>query len=160
MDFKSLAIIINLMKRVETSIEIYSPVSRVWEIATNIEKLPDVLSGIKSVDIIRKGSPLIGLKWIETRMFLGKEATEVMWIDDCKDLSYYKVKASSHGADYFTNFYFVEVDGSTILRVEFLANLKGISAKLMNLLFGWMFKGATIKAFLTDLRDIKKAAES
>lgn len=147
------------MKRVETNIEINSRNERIWEVITDIKNLPNIISGIKSVEILEEGSPFLGLKWKETREFFGKEATEIMWIDDVKDFDHYFVRASSHGSDYYTNFYLIKGDGSTKLKVEFMADIHDISAKIMNFLFGWMFKGATIKAFQKDLEDIKKAVE-
>jgi len=147
------------MAKISVSTEINASKEKIWSIITNIEESVHTISGIHKVEILEKGTPFKGLKWRETREMFGKEATEVMWIHDCKENEYYNVRAENHGSKYYTDFYLTEKEGATVLTMEFSAEVESALAKFVNFIFGWMFKRATIKALQVDLDDIKKACE-
>lgn len=147
------------MKRVSVSIDIKGSKEKVWSVITNIEDSVNTVSAIKKIEILEQGDTLGSLKWRETRDMFGTEATEVMWVHKFKEYEYCEVRAESHGSKYFTNFYLVDNGETTTLTIEFLAEIYSIKAKIMNFIFGWLFKKSTINAFKQDLEDIKKVVE-
>ncbi|MBN2657339.1 MAG: SRPBCC family protein [Spirochaetales bacterium] len=147
------------MQSIELSTKISAPKEKVWSVIADIENSIHTISGIRKIEILEKGTPLIGLKWRETREMFGKEATEIMWIEEAEENRFYKVKAESHGSKYFTDFYLEELPEGTLLTLKFSAEIISFGARLVNFLMGWMFKSSTIKAFEADLQDIKKAVE-
>ncbi len=133
---------------------------QIWDVITDIENVAKTISGIERIEILEKPQAgLVGLKWRETRTLFGRTATEVLWIIEAVEYEYYKVRAENQGVVYTTDIRVVEQDGQTLLRMAFRAEAQSFGAKLMSATMGFMFKGATKKAFVQDLNDIKAAVE-
>jgi hypothetical protein len=146
---------------VATSVLIHAPRALVWQRITDIEHAAQSIRAIESVEILeRPASGLVGLKWKETRTLFGKAATEVMWITEAVPPEFYKTRAESHGAIYLAALELAESAGGTELTMRFSCEPVTRSAKLMWILVGWMFLGATRKACAKDLSDIKAAVEA
>ncbi len=142
-------------------VEIDAPKEKVWRLISNIENAGDVIDGISKVEVLEKPTDgLVGLKWRETRVMFGKEATEVMWITGVVENESYETRAESHGAVYETKTEVKEDGNGSVLSMSFRGTPQTLGAKLMWVLTGPMFKGSTRKALLEDLSCIKKAAES
>lgn len=132
----------------------------VWKVITDIDNAPNNISGIETVEILeRQDSAFVGLKWRETRIMFGKEATEVMWITDARENTSYSTRAESHGSTYITHFELQPEGAQTRLVMTFDGQAQTFGAKLMSAIMGIFFKGATIKALEKDLSDIKAAVE-
>ena len=101
----------------------------------------------------------MGLRWIETREFYGKEATEEMEISELENNKYYKVLAESHGAKYETVLNFAEEGGGTKMEMIFTSNPQGLIAKIMSFMMGPIMKKTMIKCLEDDLESIKKYCE-
>lgn len=139
---------------------INAPRAAVWNVITDIENAAETISGIEKVEILEKPSTgLVGLKWRETRTLFGKTATEVMWITDAEENSFYDTRAESHGAVYTTRISLADQGESTSIKMRFVGKPQTMAAKIMSALMGWMFRGAMQKALVQDLEDIRKAAE-
>jgi carbon monoxide dehydrogenase subunit G len=143
------------------SIEIDGAQADVWAVISNIENSATFISGIKKVEILEQptGPSIVGLKWQETREWMGKDAIEVMWITDASESNFYKTRAESHGSVHISGF---NLDGSgnkTKLTMSFDAQPVSFGAKVIWALTGWMAKGAMKKTVTKDLDDIKIAAE-
>ena len=133
----------------------------IWRVITDIENCIDRISAIEEIEILEQPeSGLVGLKWRETRTMFGKTATEVMWITDVDENESYDVRAESHGSVYKSRLSISGEGGSHILTMEFGAAAQTFMAKLMSAIMGVFFKGATEKAVLKDLEDIKAAVEA
>ena len=133
----------------------------VWTVITDIDHAAQTVSGIEEVEVIeRPASGLVGLKWRETRTLFGKTATEVMWITDAGEAEFYRTRAESHGAVYVTTMRITEQDDGCLLTMALDSRPQSFAAKLMGIGFGLLFKGATRKAMLQDLNDIKAAVEA
>lgn len=147
--------------KLAVNVFIDAPKEQVWKVITDIDHAKDNISGIEAIEILeRPETGLVGLKWRETRTLFGKTATEVMWITETEENSYYKTRAESHGSIYLSTLKVEEQDQGTLLTMEFGAEIQSLFAKIMNALIGWMFVSATKKALMQDLQDIKKAVES
>lgn len=141
-------------------INIKAKKEKVWKIISDIENIKNVVKGIEKVQILEKPSNgIIGLKWVETRIMFGKEATETMWITDAEENKYFKTRAENCGAIYESSFSLVEDGNHTKLTVNFKSTTNSLFAKIMTPIFSLFLKGSMIKAFKKDLEDIKKAAE-
>jgi len=131
----------------------------VWRIMTDLEHAAEVISGIKEVRRLDGGDGFgVGTSWRETRVMLGREATEAMAVTAIDEGRSYTVEADSRGAHY-TSVMVVEPkgDGSN-LSMTFVAQPTTIGARVMSL-FSRLFEGATRKALAQDLDDIAAAAE-
>lgn len=132
----------------------------IWNIITNIENSPNVISGIEKIEVLEKPAKgIVGLKWRETRTMFGKTATEVMWITDAIVNNSYKTRAESHGAVYITTLSIADYQDGAMLTMEFEGIPQTFGAKFMWGAMGFMFKNATKKALMQDLVDIKAAIE-
>ena len=132
----------------------------IWKLITDIEHASDRISGIEEVEVLESPADgLVGLKWRETRKFGGKTATETMWVTEAEQESHYRTEAQSHGSVYRSRMYISDGDDGTRLGMDFDCEPQTFGAKVMWGAFGFMFRGATRKALLQDLIDIKAAAE-
>ncbi len=147
--------------QVERSINIEAPPLAVWSIVSDIEKAESHISGIKKIEILEqaKGPSIVGLKWRETREFMGKDAVEVMWVTHANDPEYYDVRAESHGCIYISRLELSAEPDGTRLTMRFTGQPITFGAKIMWALTGWLAKKALRKTIDQDLRDIKEAAE-
>jgi uncharacterized membrane protein len=143
------------------SIEIVAPAEAVWAVIADIQNAANVISGIKAIEILEAapGPTISGIKWKETREWMGRDAVEVMWITDASPPSFYKTRAESHGSIYISSLELEPTTTGTRLTMEFNCQPETFGAKLMWLLTGWMAKKAIRKVIDQDLADIKKAVE-
>lgn len=147
--------------KIAVSIIINSTKEKVWNILTDIENLTNTVNAISEIEILLKPETgLIGLKWKETRSFLGKKASEVMWIEEAEANSHLTIEAASHGMEYTTDYSLEDEAGKVRLTLEFGGVPKTKMARFLYITTGFMFRSATKKAFLIDLEDIRKAAET
>ncbi|HEX7072382.1 MAG TPA: SRPBCC family protein [Rhodothermales bacterium] len=145
----------------EVSVWVDAPRSRVWRLVTDIENSADTISGIDKVEILERPIEGVrGLKWLETRTFYGKQATETMWIAEAAEPAYYVTEANSHGTHYRTEIRLDEERGGTLLKMRFEGSPESGMAKFLSVVFGWLMKRSVSKALLQDLNDLKRAAEA
>jgi len=132
----------------------------IWNVISDIKNSDKNISGIQKIEILKEATDgIIGLKWRETRIMFGKEATEDMWITHAESNSYYKTRAESHGAVYLTTMKIEEKENHCTLSMAFESESVSFMAKIMNVVFGGMMKKSTEKALLEDLNDIKNIVE-
>lgn len=144
---------------IKSQIKINNTKEKVWEVITDIKNSNRFIKGIEEIEILeQREKEFIGLKWKETRTMFGQTATEIMWISDAKEYESYSTRAESHGAIYITDFTLTEKEEVTELRMSFTSKSVTFKAKLLSIMF-FLFAGATKKAFMDDLIDIKAAAE-
>ena len=142
--------------QVEVKTEINAKPEDIWKVTTDLANSDKFISGIEKVEILEKPkSGFIGTKWKETRTLFGKTATEVMWITDAVENSHYDVRAESHGAIYESTISLTPKGDSTVLAMKFKGTPVKLGAKIMTVLMGWRFKGATVKALQKDMDNIK-----
>lgn len=138
---------------------ISAPISRIWDLITDIENSGKTVTAIKNIKIIEKPKgELLGLKWIETRIMFGKEATETMCITKVNKHESYEINAVNHGCIYTTTVALKQTDGGVLLSMSFESTPQTLVAKIFSPL-AFLFRGVIKKAFLSDLRDIKNALE-
>ncbi len=149
------------MMNMSVCIDINSSKSKVWQAITDIQHCQKMISSILAIEVLEQPNEgIIGLKWQETRKMFGKEATEIMWITDAEENSYYKTRAESHGAVYISQLSLEEQAGVTRLTMSFTAQAQSLFAKIMSNLMGFMIQGSMKKALMQDLTDIKAFVEA
>ena len=145
---------------VEAQVTINGSKATVWSVITDIENAAKIISGIKNIEVLEKpANGLIGLKWRETRILFGKEATAEKWIIEAAENEFYKTKAESDGFVFFTTKRISESRGGVTLTESHEFEPQGIAAKLQSIPMGLFFKGVIKKAVLQDLNDIKGTIE-
>ena len=134
----------------------------VWAVMTDIEGSADVLSGVKAVERLDGGSGFgEGLRWRETRVMMGREATEEMEITAVDlEARTYVAEAESSGTNYRSTLSVTRVDAGSVITMTFGADPDGAVQKLLAATLGRLFAGATRKALQQDLADIAAAAEA
>jgi carbon monoxide dehydrogenase subunit G len=137
-----------------------APPGRVWAIITDIDRSPEVVSGIEAVEVIEGDSFGVGTAWRETRTMFGKRVTEEMRVIDVSDGASYTVESRSGGTTY-RSVMAVDADGDgSLLRMSFSAQAGSTVSRMFSSTVGKLFEGGTRKALEQDLADIASAAES
>ena len=141
---------------ISVTVDIDKPKHLVWEAITDIENCPDMISGIIDLKVLQKpDNGIVGLKWMETRIMFGKEASETMWITDAKEGEYYCTRAENHGAVYLTRMSLSEVDSKTLLSMSFSSTSESKFIRFVSLIMGFFIRRSMEKMLKKDLDDIK-----
>ncbi|MCB9182896.1 MAG: SRPBCC family protein [Flavobacteriales bacterium] len=144
---------------VEAQITIDASKAAVWAATTDIANLAQLLSTVLRIEVVsRPATGLEGLKWKETRMPLGKEATVEKWITEAKENEYYTTRAEQGGFVFITTNRISGSDGNVTLTGIHETRPQSFAAKLKSLPMVFL-KGVIKKAILQDLNDIKAAVE-
>ena len=146
--------------RASADIKIERPREAVWAAIIDIDNSVNMIAGIIAVEVMhRPESGLVGLKWKETRLMFGREASEVMWITESAPNEYYCTRAESHGSVYTTRLSLASVGGSTVLKMSFAGEARTLLAKILAACTGLFMKKSMEKALRKDLEDIKDFLE-
>ncbi len=143
-----------------TDRHIAAPPDACWAILADLDRWGQTISAIKSVEKLTEGPVGPGTKFRETRIMFGREATEVMTIDEFQPPHRMTFLAESHGSKYFSEMRFEPDAGGTRATIAFRAEPQSVGAKVMGVLMGPMMKGSILKAFDADLADMQRAAEA
>jgi len=139
---------------------IAAPPDKVWSVITDLDHIPDVISGVIGIERLDAGSGFgVGTRWRETRKLFGKEATEEMEvtaIDPGHSLTH---RADSHSVHYISTYRVEPIGDGTLLSLTFDAQPQNGFAKFMAATVGRLMKGATRKALQKDFDEIAKAVE-
>ena len=144
---------------VEAQVTINGSKSAIWAAITNIENASETISGIENIEVLEKpANGLVGLRWLETRMYFGKPATVEKRITDAAENEFYKTRAESDGFVFLSTMSISESSGGITLTSSHDSKPQGIAAKLKSIPMP-LFKGMVKRALLQDLNDIKAAVE-
>ena len=145
---------------ISATIDIQAPIEKVFTVFSDLSKLEDRVQDIQSIEVLEGPAQMeVGTKWKETRVFFGKEATEIMWVTTLNHLHNYVVEAESNGTKYRSEYVFTETDTGTHVAMTFTGKPQTLVAKLFGLLFYFM-AGSLKKTLLQDLADLKTVCES
>jgi uncharacterized protein YndB with AHSA1/START domain len=145
---------------VEAQVTINATRAAVWRAITDIERGPQIVSGIKGIEIVGKpASGLVGLVWKETRILFDKPATVEKRISEAVDGERYTTTAESDGFVFLTTYRISGSDGGVTLTSIHDSRPQGLGPKLMSIPMTLFFKGVVKKAVLQDLNDIKRVVE-
>lgn len=148
------------MRTVTARCTIEAPVERVWAVATDIERWPEVIGGIDGVVLLTDGPFGDGTRWRETRRMFGTAATEEMWVTEVDQGRSYTVEAENHGARYVSTFTFTPVEPErTEGVVTFTAEPQSRAARVLGAITSAVAARSVAKALEADLKDLGAAAE-
>ena len=147
------------MTSVTVSVAIAAPQQAVWERITDIEHAHERIPAIKRIEILSPQRHGLGLRWRETRIMFGKEATEVMEITEWRPPHEYVTSAQSHGSDYRCTLRVEPTAEGSTLSFHFTATPLTLMARVMGMLMGPLMRGAIAKALQGDLNAIKASCE-
>ena len=119
------------MARITVSRNYEAPVSRVFEVFSDIEHCDQVIPDITRIEKLSDGPMGVGFRWRETRVMFKREATEVMEITQFETNRRYVAVAESCGARYESEYSFHEIDHGTRVDMTFSATPVTVMAKLM-----------------------------
>ncbi|MFC1759235.1 SRPBCC family protein [Planctomycetota bacterium] len=147
------------MGKIEVVIDIDAPVEKVFAVFTDFAKVDQRVDGIKKLELLTSGPIGEGTQFRETRVMMGKEATEEMEITDFQPNESYRVEAESCGVHYTTDYQFLPNEESTNVSMAFDGEPVTFAAKLLSPAMLLMAK--TLKKCLEDdLACLKRVAES
>ncbi len=145
---------------VEAQLAIKASRPAVWAALADIEHSPAIISGIKKIEIVDKpASGLVGLRWRETRILFGEEATVEKWITEVVENEFYRTRAEDKGFVFITTVRLAEGGGGIVVTSSHDSQPQTLAAKLQAIPMGLFFKGVIRKAILQDLADVKAAVE-
>lgn len=145
---------------VEAEVTIQGSRSAVWAAITDIEDAAEILSGVERVEVReRPAHGLVGLRWRETRILFGEPATVEKWITGAAESEYYETRAEDKGFVFVSTLRLSESPGGTTLTSTHDSRPQSLVARFFSTPMMFFFKGATKKALLQDLNDIKAAVE-
>jgi carbon monoxide dehydrogenase subunit G len=140
--------------------EIRSDRDSVFTVFTDLEGAVQRIEGIKSIEFLSEEKSGLGVRWRETRVMFGKEATEDMQITALTEPDSYVVEAESHGTHYTSVFSFRDSEaGTTEVTWEFEGRPLSLFAKIMAPL-GFLMWGSMRKMLQKDLADLKQSIEA
>lgn len=149
------------MKPIWIERAVAAPTDRVWSVLTDLDRSPEVLSGVDEIERLDGGGGFgVGTRWRETRTMFGKEATEEMWVTAMDPGSSYVVEAESRGVHYRSELGVdPEGEGRSRIWMTFGAEPQTFVGRIMGATIGLLFRGATRKMLAKDLDDIAAVAE-
>ena len=137
---------------------IAAPPQAVWAAVSDFEHAPQRVSAIKRLEILTPQRPVgAGMRFRETRVMFGREATEEMTITEWNPPHSYCIEARSCGAKYRSEIAVAAAHGGgSTLTMSFEAQPVTFMAKLLSPLSKLMM-GACRKALEKDLDDIGRS---
>src|SRR5262245_18571915 len=141
---------------VEAQVTINGSRDAVWAAITNIENASETISGIEDIEVLETpANGLVGLRWRETRMLLGKPATAEKRITDAAENAFYKTRAEDNGFVFLSTMSISESsNGSITLTSSHDSQPTGIVARLLSIPMVLFFKGVAKKDILKDIYNI------
>lgn len=138
---------------------IAAPRERVWEVLTDLDRSPEVIGAIQSVERVRGDGFGVGTRWRETRTHLGREVTEELEVTALDSGERYVVEADGAGTHYRSEFALEGDGGGTEVTMTFASEPSGSLARVLDTVVGRLFAGTTRKALAADLEDVAHASQ-
>lgn len=148
------------MQDIRLTRHVAAPPERVWDLATDLARAPQTLSGVTRVEVLTPGPFAVGTRWRETRTMLGRDATEELAVTAVDAHRAYTVEAEASGAHYVSTFTFEPSAAGTDVTVTFGARATTGVARVLAALTGPLARRSVEKALRGDLEDLARAAEA
>lgn len=147
------------MKPIEVHVEIAASPEAVWRVVSDVRNAAATVPAIRAIEVLAGPPEGIGMRWRETRILFGREATEVMEIAEWNPPRSYLAIAESHGARYRSRVTVTPAASGTRLAFTFESQGVTATARILGALLAPFMKGAVRKAFRADLVAIKSHCE-
>ncbi|NKB90575.1 MAG: hypothetical protein GKS06_20405 [Acidobacteria bacterium] len=124
------------MRRVVVTREINAPISTVFRVITDIERLPDTNPDIAEVEFLGSQRSGAGAKFRETRSSNGRTMVTELELTECVEYERARFVADTGGTIWDTSFTFREVTqgsgAATLLEIRLDATPHRLLARIMN----------------------------
>lgn len=149
------------MSELSVSREVAVPPDRLWELITDLERAPEVISAVSSIERLDEGEGFdVGTRWQETRTILGRDTTEILEVVEVDPGRSYAVEAESLGEGFRSVITVAPSPAGSVITMSFSSDPAGPVSKVLAGTVGKLFEGGTKKALVRDLEDIAEVAES
>ncbi len=133
-----------------------APPDRVFAAMTDIERWPDMISGITATEKLTEGPVGIGTRLRETRVMMGKDRTEEMEITAFEAGKGFTMGCRSCGCDISFVHRLTPDGGGTHFELESITRPISLFAKLTAPIMGVMMKGTMTKCMDKDYADLER----
>lgn len=142
--------------------EILAEPAAVWRLITDLDRAPQVLSGVVRVERLEGEGYDVGVKWRETRRVLGKETSEDKQVTSVNAPFATTVRAKTRGTLYFTALRCEPSDLGTVLHIEFSGQPVNptLGQRIVWALFSKVEMKASREELEQDAADYARQAES
>ena len=141
------------------SVQIAAPPDRVFALMSDFPNAAGRVTAIKKMEMLTTGPVGLGTKFKETRVMMGKEATETMEVVEFDPPRSYTLAAYSCGSDYRSTMR-CEPDGAgTKVTFDFKSTPRTFFARLCSPLMMLLMGGMLKKCVVRDLEDLRRVAE-
>ena len=151
------------MKSIEIEETVAASIESVFAMFSDFRNAAPRISGIESIEMLTDGPTQVGTAFKETRIMMGRKATETMTVVKFEPPLLYVLDANSCGCHYSTEFLFTSVAGGTQIRMTFCSTAISLIAKIM-LVVMKPFMGKLMNVCRTaiqkDIQDLKAVLES
>ena len=144
--------------KIDVEADIAAPPEVVYTVVTDIAHWQDFIRAIERLEILNSGPIAVGTKFRETRVMLGRSATEEMTVATLDPPRRFDLTAENHRTRYRARHDIEPLPGGTRLHLTFEGTAVTLGAKL-GMAIGFLFKGAVKKQLQSDFADIKAEAE-
>jgi carbon monoxide dehydrogenase subunit G len=149
------------MSELSVSREVAVPPDQLWELITDLDRAPEVISAVTSIRRLDQGRSFeVGTKWEETRTILGRDTTEVLEVVEVDPGRSYTVEAESLGAGFRSVITIEPSPLGSVITMSFSSEPSGAVSRVLAGTVGKLFEGGTRKALVRDLEDIAAVAET
>src|SRR5262245_5284726 len=138
------------MTTVTVATRIEAPVERVFELFTDIERIPERVSGIRNTEVMTSGGFRLGTRWLETRAIMGRDVTEEMEVTAFEQKPPFTISKEKPRTTNATPVRFAAVNGVTAVTVESTLDPQSFLARLLSPI-GWAVGGKIREAMARDL---------
>lgn len=139
--------------------EISAPPEVVFNLITDLRRIPEHVRAIQSVEVLDTGEVRPGTRFRETRIMFKKEATEEMEVTAMEAPRTFAVASESHGCRFLVTWELSPSGPGTHLTLGFEARPRTVMARMLGFLTAPMIK-MTARETEMDLDDLKRAAEA
>lgn len=147
------------MPGITVSSFVNAPAERVFAAYCDFEHASSFVSAITRVEMLTPGPVRAGTKFRETRVMMGKEATEEMTVAEFDPPRRYALTASSCGTDYTSTFLFTPEGAGTRVSCEFEGRPRTALARVLGVVMMPMMKGMLRKCVSKDMDDVRAHLE-
>lgn len=147
------------MATFECTAAVAAPQGRVFELFTDLPRAAERIQAIKRLELLTPGPLRVGSRFRETRVVLGKEATEEFEVTEFEPSTRYAVSCVSCGVRFGMRFAFRSQTPGTHIAMSVSTEPVTWFAKLMSPMAGIMLKQCA-KGFEADIADLRKYCEA
>lgn len=146
------------MARFSVAKYVDAPPSLVFQLFTDLEHAPELVSSITRLEVLTPGPVHIGTRFRESRRMSGHETTEEMEITAFEPGRHFDLRRRSGGTEYRSAYRFSPEGPGTRVEVDFESEPLSLAAKLMSPISNSV-AGTMKKWVVQDLDDLRRQAE-